>query len=456
MKSLTQAMQNQRIGILGFGQEGQAVLKYLVKHNLTATVFDEQNDKSILALESGAMKFVGGHEYLDSINDCTLLFRSPGIWRKHPKILQAETNGTIITSQTKWFFEHTEATIVGVTGTKGKGTTCSLIFEMLKASGKIPDKDIFLTGNIGKVQPFDFIDGTTKDSIIVYELSSFQLQDLTVSPHIGICLMTTSDHLNHHQDLDEYHDAKSAIFKYQSETDVAIFNTDYEASSKIGNLGHGHKFIISAKHKPTSGAFIQGDLILFDNTQINCATRKLRGVHNLENIAAASLAGMELSVRVPIMEQTVNNFAGLEHRLQFVGEINGIGYYNDSISTVPETTIAALNAFTEPTHLILGGSDKGLNYSNFVADLVTRKNVVSVTLLGEVGKALQLLLVKAGNSIPTFGPYTNFDEAISNIQQQATAGEIVLLSPASASFDMFTNYADRGNQFATLVTNTKT
>ncbi len=455
MSSDLNVLQNHKIGILGFGQEGQAVLKYLTKHKLTATVFDEQGDKSKLAMESGATKFMGGNSYLDSINECTLIFRSPGIWRKHPKILQAEVNGTIITSQTKWFFENSQATIVGITGTKGKGTTCSLIFEVLKASGKIPGQDVFLTGNIGKIQPLDFIDETTQNTIVVYELSSFQLQDLSMSPHIGICLMTTSDHLNHHQDLEEYHDAKSAITCYQAQTDVAIFNSDYEASIKIGSLGNGRKLEISAHQQPRNGAFIKDDTIIFKNGQINCASRKLRGVHNLENIAAAALANIELGIAIPIIEQAVNNFAGLEHRLQFVGEINGVGYYNDSISTVPETTIAALNAFSEPTHIILGGSDKNLDYSQFITDLITRKNVVSITLLGEIGRALADLLSKINNPITTFGPYTNFKDAISNIQGRAVPGEIVLLSPASASFDMFTNYADRGHQFIDLVANKK-
>lgn len=455
MTNAVSELQNHKIGILGFGQEGQAVLKYLTKHKLTAAVFDEKENMSNLAMESGAAKFVGGNAYLDSINDCTLLFRSPGIWRKHPKILQAEVNGTIITSQTKWFFENSQATIVGVTGTKGKGTTCSLIFKVLKASGKVPGQDVFLTGNIGKIQPLDFIDETTQNTIVVYELSSFQLQDLSMSPHIAICLMTTSDHLNHHQDLEEYHDAKSAITCYQTQTDVAIFNSDYEASVKIGSLGNGRKLEISAHQQPRHGAFIKNDTILFKNGQINCASRKLRGVHNLENIAAAALANIELGIAIPVIEQAVNNFAGLEHRLQFVGEINGVGYYNDSISTVPETTIAALNAFSEPTHLILGGSDKNLDYSQFITDLITRKNIVSITLLGEIGKTLADLLSKTKNPIPTFGPYTNFSEAIGDIQQRATRGEIVLLSPASASFDMFTNYADRGHQFTAIVTNTK-
>lgn len=451
MVSINSELQNHTIGILGFGQEGQAVLKYLVKHGLSAIVYDESSNQSVNAMSSGASKFISGTSYLDTIGECTILFRSPGIWRKHPKILAAESAGVEITSQTKWFFNYSPAVIVGVTGTKGKGTTSSLIFEVLKASGKAANESVFLTGNIGKIQPLDFIDQTTSDSIVVYELSSFQLQDLTASPHIGICLMTTSDHLNHHEDLDEYHTAKSAITSFQNPDDVAIFNADYMASAKIGGLGDGRKKPISTSEQLGHGAYISGDKIIMGDSQIDCSARKLRGIHNLENIAAAALAATELNIEFPIIEKAVNDFTGLEHRLQFVGEQNRVGYYNDSISTVPETTLAAVNSFTEPIHLLLGGSDKGLDYSNLITSLLSKKNITSITLLGEIGGDLQKAFSKANCPIPTFGPYTDLSLAMYDIKQRATPGDIVLLSPAAASFDMFKNYADRGNQFVALV-----
>ncbi len=433
-------LKNHKVGILGFGQEGQAILKYLTEHEISATVYDEKD----------------GADYLNGITDCTLLFRSPGIWRNHPKILAAEQAGVIITSQTKWFFKYSPATIVGVTGTKGKGTTSALIFEIMKAAGKIPNENLFLTGNIGKIQPLEFLDQSKAGDVVVYELSSFQLQDLTQSPHIGICLMTTSDHLNHHEDLNEYHHAKESISAFQSSSDISIYNTDYEATVKIGEMGLGEKLTISAKVKPSKGAFITNNTISIVNEAeqtIDCSNRKLRGEHNLENIAAAALAGLKLNVPIEKIAESVKDFSGLEHRLQFVGEFNGVGYYNDSISTVPETAIAAIKSFTEPLHLLLGGSNKGLDYSELIKFLATRENVVSISLLGEVGKQLNTLLTQAEIKIPTFGPYQDFSAAINEIKTRAKAGEIVLLSPASASFDMFENYADRGNQFSNLVKN---
>jgi UDP-N-acetylmuramoylalanine--D-glutamate ligase len=441
-----------KIGVLGFGREGQAVFSYLKKHGLTAKIFDENPEAiSVLKEAEAPVEFISGENYLDDISHCTLLFRSPGIWRNHPKILEAENNGIVITSQTKWFFENSPAKIIGVTGTKGKGTTSSLIYETLKAAGK----NAFLTGNIGKVQPLEFLEDLSETDLIVYELSSFQLQDLTQSPSIGVCLMTTSDHLNHHSDLKEYHSAKSAVTAFQTKGDIAIYNADYEASNRIGQMGNGNKFAISAKDKPTLGAYISGERIS-SNTggqtlEMDFVHRKLRGAHNLENIAASVLACLALNIDAKIIEKTANEFAGLEHRLQYVGSFEDVAYYNDSISTVPDTTIAALNAFIQPIHLLLGGSEKGLSYDRMVKDISQRSNIASITLLGETGKTIEQLLKKSDVQFPVNGPFTNLSEAISAIKGQAKAGEVVLLSPASASFDMFQNYADRGNQFVELV-----
>lgn len=454
-----------RIGILGFGQEGQAVLRYLNKHKLSATIYDEKPENEWLenALkEAQEMRAVikTGENYLDEIAESTLLFRSPGIWRHHPGILAAEQRGSIITSQTKWFFENNVAQIIGVTGTKGKGTTCSLIYEVLKAA----KKECYLTGNIGKTQPLDFLDEINENTLVVYELSSFQLQDLTVSPQIGICLMTTSDHLNHHKNLEEYHSAKAAIATFQNPDDICIYNADYPASEKIGQLGSGHKVSISALNNESAhlGAFISGDSIQLHlnnqngsvNYSINCSNRKLRGAHNMENIAAAALVGLTLDIDLKIISTSVNNFPGLEHRLQLVKEAGGVSFYDDSISTVPDTTMAAVKSFTEPIHLLIGGSDKGLSYLGLIEFLKKQSNITSVTLLGEVGNKLKTLFSDVGNESSTItinGPFVNLEEALKTINANIKPGDIVLLSPAAASFDMFQNYAERGQKFTEIV-----
>lgn len=435
-----QELTEHKIGILGFGQEGQAVWQYLQKHNLTATIFDESTDP----------------ESFNRIDECSILFRSPGIRRNHPKILKAEQQGTIITSQTKWFFDNCPSKIVGVTGTKGKGTTCSLIFEGLQNNFPTPRGRAYLTGNIGKQQPLEFLDRLKAEDVIVYELSSFQLQDLTISPQIGICLMVTSDHLNHHSNLKEYHEAKAAISAFQSAADICIYNLDYEASAKIGQQGLGKKLAVSANLKPDQGAFIseQNIIISISNKEdyvIDCVNRKLRGNHNLENIAAASLALTELGLSNEAVTQTVLDFNGLEHRLQFIGQFKGVSFYDDSISTVPDTTIAAMRSFTEPIHLFLGGSDKGLDYSSLVLSVKNQTNIASITLLGETGTTIKSVLEKAQVSTEIFGPYADFPRAVKDTVERANKGDVVLLSPAAASFDMFKDYADRGKQFTQIV-----
>ncbi len=455
-------LSDKKIGILGFGQEGQAVLSYFQKHGLAATVYDENNvDEKLKGSFSGQSSFVTGPGSFNNLQECQILFRSPGIWRNHPQILTAEKQGTIITSQVKWFFNNCPSKIVGVTGTKGKGTTCSLIYQGIKNEHATSARKTFLTGNIGKLQPFEFLDDLTADDLVVYELSSFQLQDLTVSPHIGICLMVTSDHLNHHAGLEEYHSAKSAISAFQKDTDVCIFNTDYDASTKIGQLGNGSKLAVSAKIKPEFGAFIFDDSIEISipatanaaeqQFNINCAKRKLRGRHNLENIAAASLALASLGLSADAIAQAVNAFTGLEHRLQFIGEFNGMTFYDDSISTVPETSIAAIKSFTEPIHLFLGGSDKGLDLADLLTCIKETKNIAGITLLGETGAKIKSELESSNQEIKVLGPYTDFRKAIKDTVESSSKGDVILLSPAAASFDMFKSYKDRGEQFNRIV-----
>jgi UDP-N-acetylmuramoylalanine--D-glutamate ligase len=430
-------LHDKKIAILGFGQEGQSVLKYLQKHKLAATILD-QNDNP---------------NYLTGLDQYNVIFRSPGVWRKSPQIEQAENTGSTITSQTIWFFENCPAKIIGITGTKGKGTTCSLTYEILKQAN-LPGQKIYLTGNIGLTPALEILDDLTPDDLVVFELSSFQLQDLKQSPQIAVCLMIVQDHLDHHGDLTEYYQAKSAISAFQTGTDICIYNADYPETAKIGAMGKGQKLIISRQTAPERGAHIAGNIItisgLGELKSFDWTERKLPGDHNLENIAAAALIARQLGIDDNIIFQTVKDFPGLEHRLELVADTGGVRFYNDSISTVPETTMAAVRSFSEPLHLILGGSNKGLDYTDLAQQLGQQTNIASVALLGETGQILKPLLENTMVA-NVRGPYTDFAEGFAAATSQAKAGEVVLLSPAAASFGMFKNYADRGQQFKQLV-----
>ena len=453
-----------RVGVLGYGQEGQAIADYLIAQGVMPIIYDakslEQLPTEVLAkLHHNNLKFNGGDNYLNSIlENCNIIFRSPGIKIPPEFINESIEKSITITSQTAWFFTHCPAKIIGVTGTKGKGTTSSLISEILvkaKEQHQITG-NVYLTGNIGKVQPLSFLDDLTENDLIVYELSSFQLQDLKTSPHLGICLMVTEDHLDYHKNLNEYYEAKSAISKYQTGSDILIYNTDYEASKKIAQSGNGTKWVVSKNSLTTNGVQITDESLIVrgvENSDIVIDTnrRLLRGKHNLENIAAASLAGLLLGVTKNVVEQSIVEFKGLKHRLQFVKKIEEVSYFNDSISTIPETTIAALQSFNEPVILLLGGASKNLNYNDLVLKLNTQTNLKAVVTVGQTGEDIFQKLKSLNFNKTLLGPFFNFKEAVESAKALAISGDVVLLSPAATSFDMFKSYADRGDQFIKIV-----
>lgn len=448
-----------KIGILGFGHEGQAVLKYLFDNHVMATVYDrkpqtEWSTEQQSLLSNTQAKAVTGVKYLtQAIADSKVLFKSPGVLLS-PQHKQAITEQQLhLTSQTAWFFEHCPAPVIGVTGTKGKGTTSSLITEMLKNS----KQSVYLTGNIGKQSPFSFLDQLTPNDTVVFELSSFQLENLSQSPHVGVCLMVTTDHLDYHSDQDDYWSAKAPIAKFQTPKDILIYNSDYEGSKSISQLGAGQKLQVTVKDIAEFGAKIDVDNQLIsirttDNSWLlNTSERKLIGNHNLENIAAAALVATTLKLPEEAITQAVHDFPGLPHRLQFFGEWNGIKFYDDSIATNPDTVIAAVRAFSQPVVLILGGADKGLDYSELTSELNGNQNLKAVVTVGPVGKHLTKMLKQVNFDKTLLGPFKTFAEAVSSACETAATGDAVVLSPAGTSFDMFESYSERGNTFQELV-----
>ena len=447
--------------MLGYGMEGKATAAYLIKHGIKPVLFDQkpwekwdkEEKQKIRGME---INFAFGPDCLKELKGFNIVFRSPGI--QLSAISNQLSEGCIITSQTKWFFEHCPAKIIGVTGTKGKGTTSSLIYEMLRLdfASKKNKSRVFLTGNIGKEQPLEFLDSLTDDDYVVYELSSFQLQDLTLSPHIGVVLMVTGEHLDYHKNIAEYREAKSAITKFQKPSDFAIINHDFPASMAIGAFGKGKKLYFSKNSKLSEGCFIQDEKIVVHGVLskktdvLEIDKLQLKGRHNLENVCAATLAALTAGCGIQSIKKTLKEFKGLEHRLEFVAEKNGILFYNDSFSTTPETAIAAIEAFSEPEILILGGSSKNSDFSTLSQTIQTAKNIKAIILIGqETNKIKDSLNGKIKGEILTGAK--NMPEIFSQIKSVAKSGNVVLLSPACASFDMFNNYQDRGEQFKEAV-----
>lgn len=449
-------LQNKLVAVLGFGLEGKATVKYLIKHGVKPVLFDERplekfsnQDKEFI--NSLKINFVFGEQAFKELRGYDVVFRSPGIILNK---LDAENLHCQITSQTKFFFDNCPAKIIGVTGTKGKGTTSTLIYKILEANtGKLKGKN-YLTGNIGKIQPFEIIDDLTSTDLVVYELSSFQLQDLNKSPHISVVLMTTSEHLDYHKTQKDYIDAKTSIAKYQTQIDFTIINYDYPSSSKIGSGGEGNKIFFSNKSELNQGIYLKDGLIIINNVvgnygKLPISNFQLRGNHNLENICAAIGASLCAGAKIDTLLPNVENFKGLEHRLEFVREFKGVKYYNDSFSTTPETAIAAIKSFNEPLTVILGGSSKNSDFKNLGQEIIRSPNVKSVVLIGQEEK--RLLNALKGFTGTIFRGQKSLEEIFEALKGSLNPGEVLLLSPACASFDMFKNYEDRGIRFKKIV-----
>lgn len=392
-----------KVAILGLGVDTKDVIPYLQKRGNKVTILDEaKGDK---------------FENLDSYD---LIIRSPGVYRYRDELKRTKTE---INSKTKLFFDLCPAKIIGVTGTKGKGTTATLIYEILKAAGK----DVYLGGNIGQ-GVFALLPKLTTGSWVILELSSFQLIDLHKSPHIAVVLMVTSEHLDWHKDQSEYVLAKTPIARYQNDGDFVVANKDYPNSR-----------IIAQKS--------DGKIIWISGHDIDLKTR-LQGEHNKENIAAA--IAVAKIVNVPYKE-VVANFAGLEHRLEEVATVNGVTFYNDSFSTTPETAIAAIKSFDLPEIVILGGSSKNSDFSLLGEVISNSSNVKLVILIGaeaaRIKKEIKNVKISEGAK--------NMAEIVEMAYNNSASGDVVLLSPACASFDMFRNYKERGEQFKRVVAKLK-
>ena len=469
-----------KVAVLGAAIEGMAVAKFLVKQGAKVTICDKKNDIEVVSKCDFDTECRLGEGYLDNLTDFEAIFRSPGVRLLLPEIQAAKHAGVEISSQIKLFFDLCPARIIGVTGTKGKGTTATLIYEILKKNirspqGHSPLRDdykkarhcegelgelaaipsVYIAGNIG-TPAIEVIGKLKPNDIVILELSSFQLQDLEKSPHIAVVLNVTQDHLDYHKDRDEYVEAKIPITKFQAPNDYAVINEDYETSRSFQKSTRAQAYGFSRKGQVKRGCFVRdGKIIWKDEDQeitiANTADLTLRGKHNWENICAAACASILAGAEPKIIGKTIAEFPGLEHRLEFVAEVGGVKYYNDSFSTTPETAIAAIKAFDEPKIIILGGSEKGSDYTE-LGKTVAESNVKAVCLIGEmaerIANAIQNSKFKIQNSkFKIIKGCKNMKEIIKASRSAASRGDVILLSPACASFDMFKNYKERGEQF---------
>jgi len=427
------------IAIVGFGAEGRATYDFFAgQGGHTLTICDNNTSVEVPAGAQGAL----GEAYLDNLDRFDLIVRSAGI---KPGLILGKNPGVAgkMTTHVEEFFKACPTrNIIGVTGTKGKGTTSTLITNMLEANGQ----QVRLGGNIG-VPPLTFLGELAPESWVVLELSSFQLIDLHHSPHIAVCLMVVPEHLDWHSSLNEYLDAKEHLFVHQTVDDLAIYNAENEASYRIASAGMGQ----TVPFMTPPGAAVQHDVITIDDQGIIAVgDLKLLGKHNWQNACAAVTAVWRAGFTDPEpLRKVLSEFSGLEHRLEFVRELNGVRYYDDSFGTTPETAMVAIEAFAQPKILILGGSDKGASYDELAAT-VADTTVRQVLLIGDQAERIRLALEAAG--FTDYNPGGNsMGEIVQNARQLAQPGDVVLLSTGCASFGMFHNYKDRGDQFKQAV-----
>lgn len=425
------------VAIVGFGLEGQSALTYWQQQAADITVCDHNTELSLPPHVHAQL----GEQYLDNLDRFDLVVRSAGIT---PVTILAKNPGLEpkMTSVINEFLRVCPTkNVIGVTGTKGKGTTSTLITQMLEAAGK----EVFLGGNIG-VSPFDFLPQLDEESWVVLELSSFQLSDIKHAPHIAVCLMVVPEHLNWHADMDDYINAKSQLFAHQQPDDIAIYFADSPVSHQIVRSSPGAKLTYYA----APGAYVEDDAIVIDNQTIcKLDEIKLPGAHNWQNACAAATAVWQAVQSVDAIRKVLTTFTGLPHRIEFVREVDGVRYYDDSFGTTPETAIVAMQAVKEPKVQILGGSDKGASYDG-LAQAVVANNVHTAVVIGHTAPAITAALQAQGFTNIVAGGET-MGQIIATARQHAQRGDAILLSTGCASFGLFSDYKDRGNQFKQIV-----
>ena len=447
---------NKKVAIIGLGVSNMPLLDYFSNLGSIISVFDnrqknELDDDLVEKLDRLRIEYYGGKDNLSNLVGYDIIFRSPSLMPYKEELEAERQRGAIITTEIEMLLKLTPSKVIGITGTEGKTTTTSLIYAIIKNAGY----NCFLGGNIGN-PIFTNVKDMKPEDIVVLELSSFQLTRMDVSPQISVVTNIFPDHLNVHSSYEEYRQEKKNIFLHQNEYDITILNYDNEFTRDFAKETVGKKIFFSSKEKLENGYIYDKD----DGTIKKCEDGvrrhlikkediKLRGIHNYENICAA-LAATSTLVDVDTQIDAIKNFIGVEHRLEFVREINNIKWYNDSIGTSPASTMAGLNAFDENIVLLAGGSDKDLDYKD-IGKLIAKK-VKTLILAGPTSVKIAEAVRNSenGNNVEIVF-VENLKQQVDVAYKKAEKGDVVLLSPASASFDAFKNFEERGNKFKEFV-----
>lgn len=427
---------NGKVAIIGLGVSNLPLLDYL--YNLGCKDVVLFNDKKIsVDVSKYGYQVYEGNGYLDHLVGFDIIFRAPGCLPSQEELVREKERGAYITTEVEEVLKLSPAKTIGVTGSDGKTTTTTLIDLVLRSNGY----KTYLGGNIG-VPLFTKIGEMTKDDVVVLELSSFQLMDMDVSPDIAVITNISPNHLDKHKDYQEYIDAKKCIFK-NSDNGILVLNHDNEITSKFTSSREIRYF---SRYEETNAFYVMNGMICYKGKKV-FDTKKLhiRGVHNHENICACMSAVIDM-VDMEKSFQAISEFKGVEHRLEFVREVDGVKWYNDSVSSSPTRTIAGLNSYNERIVLIAGGYDKNLDYTPLARPILDK--VSKLILFGATkNKIYDAVMNEKTNENIEIYVEDGLDDVVNRAREVAVPGEVVLFSPASASFDMFKNFAIRGEMF---------
>ena len=450
VKRYYESVAGKRIFFLGAGLSHEELIKKHADSGALVTLCDARGEGQLgdYLQRLGNIKFNTslGARYLDEIMNADIIYRTPGIDYTKPEIQRAVSAGITVASEMELFFSCCPCPIIGITGSDGKTTTSTLIAETLAAAGYI----VHLGGNIGRPLSPE-LEKIGEDDIVVVELSSFQLISMKQSPQTAVVTNVTPNHLDHHKDMKEYIDAKRNILLYQTPGSSSVLNAGNDLTRGMRKDVRGE--LVEFGRAPVSnGAYIQ-DNILYAARQggvlkvMELDSLLLRGEHNKDNIAAAYCA-VTPYVSDEVFRETVMNFTGVEHRIEFVKEIDGVSWYNDSIATSPSRTSAGLKSFPGKAILIAGGADKGLSYDDLAK--IIQKRAKLVLLCGPTAAKIEKAVADAGGGVEIIVTGGIF-ESVKSAAEKAERGDVVLLSPASPSFDAYRDFEERGRHFKQLV-----
>ena len=451
LQNYLSAMKDKKVAVIGIGVSNKPLIEKLLEAGVSVLACDKRERDQfggwIEEMEQKGLQVVLGTDYLEHLEDADVIFRTPGMRPDLPQLSAAVARGAKLTSEMEAFMAICPCRILAVTGSDGKTTTTTIVAGLLKAAGY----RTFVGGNIGHPLLCD-VDEIRPDDVVVLELSSFQLMTMKQSPGVAVITNLSPNHLDVHKDMEEYVWAKKNIFAHQDTCDKVILNADNELTAALAGEARGEVTMFSRSKTLSEGVWMKDGMICHDGRPVLAAEEILiPGVHNLENYMAA-IAAVDGMVPDEVIREFARTFGGVAHRIELVRELDGVRYYNDSIASSPTRTIAGLRSFDRKVILIAGGYDKNIPY-DVLGPEITRA-VKGLILVGATAPKIKAAVLEAPDyeeGRPSITECETLRQAVETARGLATSGDIVILSPASASFDQFKNFEERGNAFKQFV-----